>query len=64
MLADATKDARARAEQIAAQGGRIIANLHDAEHGLFQITPLHSTDDERRRRERHQFAATKPSPPW
>ena len=44
MLADATKDARARAEQIAAQGGRIIANLHDAEMGVFQITPLHETD--------------------
>jgi len=44
MLADATKDARARAEQIAAQGGRSIANLHDAEMGVFQITPLHEND--------------------
>ncbi len=44
MLADATRDARARAEQIAAQGGRSIANLHDAEMGVFQITPLHETD--------------------
>jgi len=44
MLADATKDARARAEQIAAQGGRGIASLHDAEMGVFQITPLHETD--------------------
>jgi hypothetical protein len=44
MLADATKDARARAEQIAAQGGRGIANLHDAEMGVFQITPLHEYD--------------------
>jgi hypothetical protein len=43
MLADATKDARARAEQIAAQGSRSIANLHDAEMGVFQITPLHET---------------------
>lgn len=43
MLADATKDARARAEQIATQGGRDIANLHDAEMGVFQITPLHDT---------------------
>lgn len=43
MLADATRDARARAEQIAAQGGRGIANLHDAEMGVFQITPLHDT---------------------
>ena len=44
MLAEATKDARARAEQIAAQGGRSIACLHDAEMGVFQITPLHGTD--------------------
>jgi hypothetical protein len=44
MLADATRDARARAEQIAAQGGRGIASLHDAEMGVFQITPLHETD--------------------
>lgn len=43
MLADATKDALARAGQIAAQGGRTIANLHDAEMGVFQITPLHDT---------------------
>jgi hypothetical protein len=44
MLADATKDARARAEQIAAQGGRTIARLHDADQGIFQITPEHSVD--------------------
>ncbi|HEV2693785.1 MAG TPA: SIMPL domain-containing protein [Verrucomicrobiae bacterium] len=44
MLADATKDARARAEQIANQGSRSIASLHDAEMGVFQITPLHETD--------------------
>jgi uncharacterized protein len=44
MLADATRDARARADQIAAQGSRSIANLHDAEMGVFQITPLHGTD--------------------
>lgn len=43
MLADATKDARARAEQIAEQGGRGIENLHDAEMGVFQITPLHDS---------------------
>jgi hypothetical protein len=42
MLADATKDARARAEQIAGQGGRTIARLDDADQGIFQITPLHS----------------------
>jgi uncharacterized protein len=44
MLADATKDARARAEQIAVQGGRVIADLHDADMGVFQITPLHASD--------------------
>jgi hypothetical protein len=44
MLAAATRDARARAEQIAAQGSRSIANLHDAEMGVFQITPSHETD--------------------
>jgi hypothetical protein len=44
MLADATKDARARAEQIAEQGGRNIARLHDADQGIFQITPEHSAD--------------------
>jgi hypothetical protein len=42
MLADATRDARTRAEQIAGQGGRGIARLHDADQGVFQITPQHS----------------------
>jgi hypothetical protein len=42
MLAEATRDARARAEQIAAQGGCSIAALHNAEMGVFQITPLQS----------------------
>lgn len=42
MLADATKDARARAEQIAGQGGRTIARLQSADQGIFQITPPHS----------------------
>jgi uncharacterized protein len=42
MLADATKDARARAEQIASQGGRSIARLQSADQGIFQITPVHS----------------------
>ena len=44
MLAEATKDARARAEQIAGQGGRAIARLHSAEMGVFQITPQHSVE--------------------
>jgi hypothetical protein len=42
MLAEATKDARSRGEQIAAQGGRNVARLHDADMGIFQITPLYS----------------------
>ena len=42
MLADATKDARARADQIASQGGRSLARLQSADQGIFQITPLHS----------------------
>ncbi len=42
MLAEATKDARARAEQIAAHGGRSIHQLRAAKMGVFQITPLHS----------------------
>ncbi len=41
MLAEATKDARARAEQIASQGGRSINQLHAADQGIFQITPQH-----------------------
>ena len=43
MLGEATKDARTRAEQIATQGGRGIANLHDADMGIFQITPLNNS---------------------
>lgn len=42
MLAEATKDARARAEQISKQGGRVIHQLRSAKMGVFQITPLHS----------------------
>jgi uncharacterized protein len=44
MLAEATRDARTRAERIAAQGGRAIARLHDADQGIFQITPEHSNE--------------------
>jgi uncharacterized protein len=39
MLAEATKDAHARAEQIAKQGGRQIDSLRSAKMGVFQITP-------------------------
>jgi hypothetical protein len=43
MLAEATKDARARAEQIAGQGGRFVRSLKSARMGVFQITPVYST---------------------
>lgn len=42
MLAEATKDARDRAEQISGQGGRHLSRLHSAEMGVFQITPLNA----------------------
>jgi uncharacterized protein len=42
MLAQATKDARARADQIASQGGRRISRLRSARMGVFQITPIYS----------------------
>ena len=44
MLAEATKDARARAEQIARMGGRQIKQLRSAKMGVFQITPPYSTE--------------------
>jgi len=44
MLAAATKDARARAEQIASQGGRKIRALRSAKMGVFQVTPRNSSD--------------------
>jgi uncharacterized protein len=43
MLADASLDARARADQMARQGGRAVSRLRSARMGVFQITPLHST---------------------
>ncbi len=43
MLAEATKDARARAEQIASQGGRTVKELRAARMGVFQVTPLYAT---------------------
>lgn len=43
MMAAATADARARAEQIASQGGRAIKDLRAARMGVVQINPLHST---------------------
>lgn len=44
MLAEATKDARARADQISSQGGRGISTLRSAKMGVFQITPLYSSE--------------------
>jgi hypothetical protein len=44
MLGAAAKDARARAEQIATQGGRKIRYLQSARMGVFQITPRNSND--------------------
>jgi hypothetical protein len=43
LMAEATRDARARAEQIAAQGGRKIKELRSARMGVVQINPLYST---------------------
>jgi hypothetical protein len=43
MMAEATKDARARAEQIAQQGGRKIKELRSARMGVVQINPLYSS---------------------
>jgi uncharacterized protein len=44
LLAEATTDAKARAEQMAQQGGRRIKQLRSARMGVFQITPPHSTE--------------------
>lgn len=43
MMAEATKDARARAEQIASQGGTAVEGLRSARAGIVQINPLHSS---------------------
>jgi hypothetical protein len=42
MMAEATKDARARAEQIASQGGRRVKELRSAHMGVIQINPIYS----------------------
>lgn len=42
MMAEATKDARSRAEQIAQQGGGAIRELRSARMGVVQINPLYS----------------------
>ncbi len=43
MMAEATRDARARAEQIATQGGRELKQLRTAHMGVVQINPLYSS---------------------
>lgn len=44
MLAAATKDAKMRAEQISTNTGSKIGKLKSAKMGVFQITPLYSTE--------------------
>lgn len=44
MLAEATADARQRAEVLAENGGGQIGHLVSARQGVFQITPAHSTE--------------------
>ena len=41
--AAATSDARRRAEEIAKQGGRVIAHLRTARMGVVQVNPMYST---------------------
>ena len=43
MLADATKDATARARQIADNSGAKLGSIRDARMGVMQINPVHST---------------------
>lgn len=43
MMAEATEDARKRAEVIARQGGRQVRELRSAKVGVVQINPMHST---------------------
>ena len=44
MLADATRDARVRAEQIAKSAGSKIGRVRTVRVGVFQITPRYSTE--------------------
>lgn len=43
MMAEATRDARTRAEQIAASGGTNVKELRSAKMGVVQINPLYSS---------------------
>ena len=44
MVAEATKDAKARAEAIARSTGNRVGAVRSAQTGVFQITPRNSTD--------------------
>jgi hypothetical protein len=44
MLGEATKNARQRAEKLASGSGGRIGPLASASQGVFQITPVHSTE--------------------
>jgi hypothetical protein len=44
LLADATRDARARAQAIAESAGGHVGPVRDAKMGVFQITPRFSTE--------------------
>ena len=46
LLGEATKNARQRAEQLAVNSGGKVGPLRAASQGVFQITPLFSTDVE------------------
>jgi hypothetical protein len=43
MLAEATKDATARARQIAENSGARLGAIREARMGVMQINPVHST---------------------
>ena len=45
MIAKATKDARSRAEQIAKNAGSKLADLKNANMGVFQITGQNSAEE-------------------
>jgi hypothetical protein len=44
LLGEAVKDAQKRAEVIARQAGRKVGGLRSAQQGVFQITPIYSTE--------------------
>jgi hypothetical protein len=46
MLSDATKNAQQRASQIVESTGAHLSNLQSSEMGVFQITPVNSTEVE------------------